>query len=152
MIDSPVRIGRWFVINSSFHVDGDDQERTIAVAYTPNGERLYMTGLDWWADVATIVALLLVVSGSGGAVAWLVNRYRFRQKSKAVEEYLRREKAEKTDYGQRTARNIRRYVEQDLTDEEIYKISRHNPKIKMRVRPNRSGLADKDLFEYMSEE
>src|SRR5687767_1779057 len=117
--------------------------------------RLYVTELDWWADVATVasgvITLLIALIGSGGGVAYLVNRYKFRQKSKPVEEYLRREKAKEIDRGQRTARNIRRHVEEDLTEEEIYKISRRNPKIHRLVRVDENGLAGENLYQYIGE-
>ncbi len=115
-----------------------------------------MSRLDWWADVATVVSgavtLLIALVGSTGVVAYLVNRYRFQQKNEAVEEYLRREKARGVDKGQRTATNIRLNVEKDLTEEEIYKIGRRNPRIRRRVRANQDGFAGVELYEYMVEE
>jgi hypothetical protein len=129
---------------------------TMAFAYTADGKWLDMTRLDWWADVATIgsgvIALLFALIGSGGAVAYLVNRYTFRRKSKAVEEYLKDEKAKMTDRGQRSAEIIRIKVEEDLTEDEIYKIGRSNPRILMRVKVDEHGFADKTLYEYICEE
>lgn len=121
-----------------------------------------MRDLDWWADVATVVSgvitLLIAVIGSGGGVTYLVNRRRFRRKSKAVEEYLRGQKAAQRNKkagernkGQRSAENICRYVQEELTEDEIYKISQNNPRIQMLVRVDENGFANKRLYEYVGE-
>jgi hypothetical protein len=120
-------------------------------ASTANGERLDVMELDWLADVVTIVSGVIILLGGGGGVAYLVNKYRFRRKSKAVEEYLKGQKAEMINKGQRSAANIRSKVQEDLTEEEIYKISRSNPRIQMLVKRDKDGFAGKALYEYIGE-
>jgi phage replication-related protein YjqB (UPF0714/DUF867 family) len=116
-------------------------------------------GLDWnlWAAVATVVSggvtLVFALFAGPFGIAYVVDRIRFRKKSKAVEKYLREQKANRTDVddqGQRTALNIRLHVENlDLTEGKIQKIGRSNPRIQRRVRANKDGFADVELYEYM---
>jgi hypothetical protein len=116
--------------------------------------------LDWWADVATVVSsaatILIALIGGGGAVAYVLGRRRLRRMSKAVEDYLRDQKAaernkntEVRNKGQRSAENICRYVQQGLTEDEMFEISQKNPRIQMRVRTDKDGFADRRLYEYV---
>ena len=54
---------------------------------------LIVEEVDWRANIATVVSgvitLIIAQSSSRGSVAYHLNRYKFRQKSKAVEEFLR---------------------------------------------------------------
>ena len=109
------------------------------------------------ADIATVVSsgvtlTIALIAGRFG-LAYLVDRHRFRKKSEAVEAYLRKEKMSRDkpdDRGQRTAVNIRlRVKDPHLTDEEIYQIGRSNPRIRRRVKADKDGFADVELYEYM---
>jgi hypothetical protein len=115
-------------------------EIPIAVAMSPSC-------LQAWADWASIATFFLtLVTAVVGVIAYGRYLWERHDKSKRLESYLKNEKANKQDKGQRTATQITRDV--GLTEDEIIQVSFRNPRVARRVKVDDQGLAERLLFEY----
>ncbi|MBD2089502.1 hypothetical protein H6F67_06500 [Microcoleus sp. FACHB-1515] len=105
--------------------------------------------IDWWVDLTSILTFFITLAGAFvGIYGYLRYQCEFRQKNKRLENYLRREKEKGEDRGQRSVLRIMRDI--GLTEDEMLKISFHNPKVSRRVGKDEfTGLASALLFEYV---
>ncbi len=103
----------------------------------------------WWADAASIatffVTAVSAVIGIGGYLSFVRARAR---KVAALEAYLKREKAQGNDSGQRSALKIIRHV--GLTEDEIIDISFNSPRVARRLGTDEEGYANRLLFEFVN--
>src|SRR6267154_3523438 len=94
--------------------------------------------MKWWVDFTSILTFVITAIGASvGVFGYIRYRCEFRRKSKTLEEYLRLKKQEDkplNKHGQRTVLQIVRDV--GLTQDEIIKISFHNPRVGRRVKPD----------------
>ncbi|HXM18336.1 MAG TPA: hypothetical protein VN934_05945 [Candidatus Tumulicola sp.] len=103
-----------------------------------------------YADVATIVASIVVVFGSVIALWQAVRSKRaLREKRKRLENVLRSEKQKQIDNGQRTVPFL--ISRTGLTEEEIMKAGVDNPLVRRVVSVNFDGKARQVLFEYVGD-
>jgi len=104
----------------------------------------YLHKLADWASVFTFV--LTLTASIIGLAEYVRYRCRTHKKSKQLEQYLRNEKANQKDRGQRSVLQIVRDV--GLTEDEIIQVSFRNPRVGRRVKLAEDGLAGQLLFEY----
>ncbi len=100
-----------------------------------------------WADLASILTFVITFIGAViGICGYAKYLWGLHQKSKQLEEFLRREKLKGEDKGQRSV--IRIIKDVGLTQDEIIQASFRNPRIVRRVAQDERGLANQLLFEY----
>ena len=104
--------------------------------------------VQWWANLASVLTFFITLVGAAVGVYGYFNYLNdFARKHRKLEQYLREEKKEGEDSGQRSLLNIMRHV--GLTEDETLKISFASKHIERRLKEDAEGFADKLLFEYV---
>ncbi len=97
------------------------------------------------ADVLGLTSQVVVIIGTGYAFYEYAVRARLRQR--ALERYLRRERAQEDDEGQRSVLHLMRQLR--MTEGEVERAAYTSKRIEPRVTTDsESGLADAILFVY----
>ncbi len=107
--------------------------------------------MKWWVDLAAILTFIITAIGAFvGVYGYIRYRCEFHRKSKSLEKYLQDKKAEDKPLNKRGQRSVLQIIRDvGVTQDEIIRISFHNPHVARRVKADEiSNLATDLLFEY----